>query len=78
MRILFKTIRKLVEQKYKLDSVSTDTNNYLPWQSVSAFCFLRFIVPAILHPHLFGLYPGKGFLMMRRSLEDLIMLYRTP
>ncbi|KAF6766033.1 GTPase activating protein [Ephemerocybe angulata] len=44
---------------------STET---FPKQSVSAFCFLRFIVPAILHPHLFGLYPGSPPETVQRSL----------
>ena len=60
LRIVFKTIRKLVEQRYRNDLPDTELNNKLRWQSVSAFCFLRFIVPAILHPHLFGLCPGTS------------------
>ena len=57
LRMLFETIRKLVEQRYRNDHVD-HLNNKLRWQSVSAFCFLRFIVPAILNPHLFGLCSG--------------------
>jgi hypothetical protein len=45
----------------------TDTKTDLPRQSVSAFCFLRFIVPAILHPHLFGLCSGT-FLMRWKDI----------
>lgn len=60
MRRLFEHIRKLVERRYQIDA-SSDSNKELPWQSVSAFCFLRFIVPAILHPHLFGLCQGLFF-----------------
>lgn len=52
---MFEHIRRLVESRYR---IRDDQNHDLPWQSVSAFCFLRFIVPAILHPHLFGLLPG--------------------
>lgn len=55
MRVLFEHIRRLVEKRYGLQD---DQNRELPLQSVSAFCFLRFIVPAILHPHLFGILPG--------------------
>ena len=59
LRIVFKTIRRLVEQRYRNDFAFTE-HNKLHWQSVSAFCFLRFIVPAILHPHLFGLCSGAS------------------
>jgi len=67
MRRLFETIRKLVENRYRVTDTSLD-NRELPWQSVSAFCFLRFIVPAILHPHLFGLCPGLPSVNVQRSL----------
>ncbi|KAK0208207.1 GTPase activating protein [Desarmillaria ectypa] len=67
MRRLFETIKKLVERRYQESEVMAD-NRDLPWQSVSAFCFLRFIVPAILHPHLFGLCPGLPSEAVRRSL----------
>jgi hypothetical protein len=59
MRRLFETVRKLVEKHYRIKDSSPESRE-LPWQSVSAFCFLRFIVPAILHPHLFGLCPGTS------------------
>ncbi|KAJ6519819.1 GTPase activating protein [Mycena sanguinolenta] len=66
MRRLFETVRKLVEKHYRMNS--TQESRELPWQSVSAFCFLRFIVPAILHPHLFGLCPGMPSVPVQRSL----------
>jgi hypothetical protein len=66
MRQLFEYIRQLVEERYS-NGHGTDTkNDDLPRQSVSAFCFLRFIVPAILHPHLFGLCSGM-FLMRSKG-----------
>ncbi|KAH9178719.1 Rho GTPase activation protein [Lactarius sanguifluus] len=67
MRRLFEHIRQLVEKRFRTES-SSDTNIELPLQSVSAFCFLRFIVPAILHPHLFGLCSGLPDLPVQRSL----------
>lgn len=67
MRKLFETIRMLVEQRYRPESSSAELTWDLPKQSVSAFCFLRFIVPAILHPHLFGLCPGLLFLLLAPS-----------
>ncbi|KAI0361607.1 Rho GTPase activation protein [Trametes cingulata] len=65
LRRMFEHIRRLVENRYR---VRDDQNRELPWQSVSAFCFLRFIVPAILHPHLFGLLPGLPDVPVQRSL----------
>ncbi|KAJ7900348.1 GTPase activating protein [Mycena olivaceomarginata] len=67
MRRLFETVRSLVEKRYRIKD-STPESRELPWQSVSAFCFLRFIVPAILHPHLFGLCPGMPSVAVQRSL----------
>jgi len=68
MRRLFEHVRKLVEKRYRMKDPSQDQNRELPWQSVSAFCFLRFIVPAVLHPHLFGLCPGLPSVSVQRSL----------
>jgi hypothetical protein len=63
MRRLFEHIRKLVEKRCRATRTLPDdgSQNDYPWQAVSAFIFLRFIVPAILHPHLFGLVPGELF-----------------
>jgi len=63
MRRLFEHIRRLVEKRSRATKALPDDGcqSDFPWQTVSAFVFLRFIVPAILHPHLFGLVPGKPF-----------------
>ncbi|KAJ7487599.1 GTPase activating protein [Mycena galericulata] len=42
MRRLFETVRRLVEKRYRVKDSSPDGRE-LPSQSVSAFCFLRFI-----------------------------------
>ncbi|KAH8835764.1 GTPase activating protein [Flagelloscypha sp. PMI_526] len=69
MRSLFGIIRRMVEQSYQRQTeVNLVQNRELPWQSVSAFCFLRFIVPGLLHPHLFGLVPGLPSPPVQRSL----------
>ncbi|KAG1749985.1 Rho GTPase activation protein [Suillus paluster] len=68
LRRLFEHVRKLVEKRYHTKDSQDAPNRELPWQSVSAFCFLRFIVPGILHPHLFGLYPGLPSARIQRSL----------
>jgi len=68
MRRLFAHIRQLVEKRYSVKDMPHDKGRELPWQSVSAFCFLRFFVPAILHPHLFGLCPGLPDGPVQRSL----------
>ncbi|GJJ09690.1 hypothetical protein Clacol_003914 [Clathrus columnatus] len=64
LRRLFQCIRELVERRFGGDGESSN----LKWQSVSAFCFLRLIVPAILHPHLWGLHPGLPSPPLQRSL----------
>ncbi|KAG2366526.1 hypothetical protein BDR07DRAFT_1395750 [Suillus spraguei] len=68
LRRLFEHVRKLVEKHYHTKDSQDPHNRELPWQSVSAFCFLRFIVPGILNPHLFGLYPGLPSARIQRSL----------
>ncbi|KAJ4486138.1 GTPase activating protein [Lentinula aciculospora] len=69
MRRLFCTIRELVEERFSSSGNSAlQEKRDLRWQGVSAFCFLRFIVPAILNPHLFHLYPGLPTPPVQRSL----------
>lgn len=68
LRRLFEHVRKLVEKHYHTKDSQDPHNRELPRQSVSAFCFLRFIVPGILNPHLFGLYPGLPSARIQRSL----------
>ncbi|KAK1233585.1 hypothetical protein PQX77_003271 [Marasmius sp. AFHP31] len=63
MRRLFGTIRARVEERFPLEE-----NRELPWKCVSAFVFLRFIVPAILHPHQVGLCRGLPSDRVQRSL----------
>jgi hypothetical protein len=68
LRQMFQYIRLLVEKRF--DAEKKD----MRWQSVSAFCFLRFIVPSILHPHMFGLCQGKPYFISSYSfLWNLIL-----
>lgn len=59
LRRVFAHIRQLVETRYVTTDEEKQESKDLPWQSVSSFLFLRFMVPAILHPHLFGIWPGN-------------------
>ncbi|KAF5390273.1 hypothetical protein D9757_002936 [Collybiopsis confluens] len=68
MRRLFCTIRELVEDRFASEGTEVQDKRDLRWQGVSAFCFLRFIVPGILHPHLFQLCPGMPSQPVQRSL----------
>lgn len=79
MRRLFEHIRKLVETNYRVSGAAQGQNRELPWQSVSAFCFLRFIVPGILNPHLYGLCPGNIiYTLFGNSSADLPFIGLPP
>ncbi|CAK5264411.1 unnamed protein product [Mycena citricolor] len=71
MRRLFQTVREQVTKNYRISENDSPENRELPLKSVSAFCFLRFIVPAILNPHLFDLCPGLPDANVRRSLTSI-------
>ena len=64
----------MVEKKFE----QGHPNRNLRWQSVSAFCFLRFIVPAILHPHVFGLCDGKSNFSLIKPLLTAIIGMPPP
>ncbi|KAF7985386.1 hypothetical protein HWV62_6639 [Athelia sp. TMB] len=68
MKQLLQHVRKLVMTKYQVTEHTEGRNRSLPWQGVSAFCFLRFIAPAMLNPHMFGLCPGRPPTTVQRSL----------
>lgn len=63
------TIRDLVEEHSRKADLAPEMQQQRPWQSVSAFIFLRFLVPGILHPHLFGLCSGLPDPAIQRSLK---------
>lgn len=62
LRQIFGHIQKIVVDKYGDDHKNTR------WTSVSAFIFLRFFVPAVLNPKLFGLVPSPPDPKSQRSL----------
>jgi hypothetical protein len=68
LRRLLQHIRLLVEQRRSPDDPSGDASKESAWQSVSAFVFLRCLVPAILRPHSFGIIPGLPDPAVSRSL----------
>ncbi|KAG8899531.1 hypothetical protein FRB99_006584 [Tulasnella sp. 403] len=49
----------------------------LKWQAVSAFVFLRFFVPAILHPHLSGLVSGAPPLSVQKTLKAVAKVLQS-
>ncbi|EIN13747.1 hypothetical protein PUNSTDRAFT_140219 [Punctularia strigosozonata HHB-11173 SS5] len=77
LRRVFEHIRLRVGQRVQAQPGidGYPTNDAL--HAVSAFCFLRFIVPAILNPHLFGLIPGLPELAVRRSLTHIAKYIQT-
>jgi hypothetical protein len=68
LRALLDKIRILVEEHGRKTGPLAKMQQQRPWQSVSAFIFLRFIVPGILHPHLFGLCSGMLYIFSRTCL----------
>ena len=78
LRRLFGHIRIMVERKFNASGVADPTAfGMLPRQAISSFVFLRFIVPAILRPHLFGLCPGMPTGGVGRSLTLLAKCTQT-
>jgi len=72
LRKLFGHIRLMVERKFGGGGgMEPGGFGMLPRQAISSFVFLRFIVPAILNPHLFGLCPGMPSYGVGRSLTLL-------
>ncbi|VDB84482.1 unnamed protein product [Peniophora sp. CBMAI 1063] len=61
LKRLFNRVRELVVERYP-------EQKELQWQAVNAFCFLRYLVPAILHPQLNGLYPAPLDARVQRTL----------
>jgi len=76
IRRLLGHVRKLVENRYKSAGQGRQSKE-LPWQSVSAFFFLRFIVPAILHPYRYGLYPSV-YIDRAKSPRLISRVFRPP
>lgn len=68
LRRIFHHIRTLVERRRPAGNTDEEARRESAWQSVSAFVFLRFFVPAILRPHSFGLTPGLPDAAVSRSL----------
>ncbi|KAI0348064.1 Rho GTPase activation protein [Trametopsis cervina] len=74
MREIFVHIRALIEARYL---VHAGHHTDLPWQGVSAFLFLRFFVPAILNPHLFGFWSGMPDEPIQRTLTQIAKVVQS-
>ena len=72
---LFEILRVLVEKRFGSE-LSKESHKNMQYRCVTAFCFLRFLVPAILNPHLFGFHLGSH---VNHFDSKVLILYRyTP
>ncbi|KAK4054539.1 hypothetical protein OIV83_001033 [Microbotryomycetes sp. JL201] len=62
LRRIFKHVQQVAEAKYG------DEQKNIKWTSVGAFVFLRFFVPAILNPKLFGIVKSPPDIKSQRTL----------
>ncbi|KAI0094892.1 Rho GTPase activation protein [Irpex rosettiformis] len=74
MREIFIHIKALVTKQY---GVTADHHADLPRQCISAFLFLRFFVPSILNPHLFGFWPGLTEEPVQRTLTQIAKIMQS-
>ena len=81
LRVLLKHVRSAMQQRFGRQS------SKLPWQGVLTFYFLRFIVPAIIHPNIWGLFPGppsesvhRSLNLVAKTIQNLanVMIVRVP
>ncbi|SRR5258708_38721949 len=75
LRCLFSRIIQQVETRFPNSAQSG--SEYLPLQSITSLCFLRFFVPAIMNPGMFGLVHGE-YRCYNMLLPDVCMLIDSP